>query len=508
SLAMFDAGKPAAGNVAVTQLVSSESLVTFGRPVQFTAELRNFGEAAVSKSEVQLFVDGQPVEKQTVTIPAGEATSVVFSHRFDTPGEHEVEVRSADDALNVDNHRWLSVPVRESIRVLCIDGKPDASRYVALALEPRRNEQARVRVDQRPETALLETDLTQYDCVVLCNVGRFGRDEARTLLRYLKNGGGLITFLGDNVQPASYNEQLLRMDMATSPAAKPTDATINLPEPAEQQVARVLPARIETLQSGGPFLFDPLEYRHPIVEPFAGHPRSGLLTTPVWRYYQLAPASTTTSRVALAFHTGDPAIVDEPIERGRSLLVATAASPDSVDQSVTPPQVWTAWPTWPSFPPMMQEMLALAVESGMNNRNVAVGEPIVGSIHSTVANLPLTIVSPDSRELRVPLAIDGEDSRWSFDDTTLSGVYRAEYGPPLSTTQLFVANVDTRESRLERFDADLLPSQFRQDFSAEHSDQPTFPVTRGAGLFRVFLFGVLGLLLTESVLAWRFGRTN
>ena len=66
-----------------------------------------------------------------------------FSYRFDTPGDHAVEVRADGDALDVDNHRCLVVPVRQAIRVLCIDGRPSgqpfrgAADYLAVALAPR-----------------------------------------------------------------------------------------------------------------------------------------------------------------------------------------------------------------------------------------------------------------------------------------------------------------------------------------------------------------------------------
>ena len=68
--------------------------------------------------------------------------AVSFAYRFDTPGDHVVEIRLGADLLDVDNHRWLSVPVKEHLRVLCVDGKPaggpigGATDYVALALNP------------------------------------------------------------------------------------------------------------------------------------------------------------------------------------------------------------------------------------------------------------------------------------------------------------------------------------------------------------------------------------
>ena len=45
-----------------------------------------------------------------------------FSYRFEAPGDHTMEIRVEGDSLDVDNHRWLAVPVKQYVHVLCVDG--------------------------------------------------------------------------------------------------------------------------------------------------------------------------------------------------------------------------------------------------------------------------------------------------------------------------------------------------------------------------------------------------
>jgi hypothetical protein len=324
--------------------------------------------------------------------------------------------------------------------------------------------------------------LNDFDAIFLCNVGRFSREEAAVLYDYVRRGGGLVITLGDQVQPTSYREQL----------------------GGKGDVGRVLPAELLDVAPDSEYFFDPLEYQHPVVAPFSGHERSGLLTTPVWRYYQTAPYEDSAAETVLAFTSGDAAILEERIGRGRSILLTTAASTDSIDRSVNPPQPWTALAAWPSFPPLIQQMLSLAVQGRNQNLNALVGETITGGMPG-MADLPVSIQLPNGDSERVMVQVDGETSRWDFGRTWFSGIYTATYGSPSGGSQSFAVNVDTQESDLQRFDPELLPSQIQQGFHFTDAPGPT-PSTRPTQYFRYILAAVLVLLLVESFLAWFFSR--
>jgi hypothetical protein len=130
-------------------------------------------------------------------------------------------------------------------------------------------------------------------------------------------------------------------------------------------------------------------------------------------------------------------------------------------------------------------------------------------LRNAAADVPLEIRNPAGGRQRVRLAIDGEDSHWTFNDTLKSGVYRAVYGSPVDTTQTFAVNVNTAESDLSRLDADLLPSEML--VQTQIADDTRTAAMLGSGdegrLFRVLLIGLLILLFVETVLAWRFGSS-
>jgi hypothetical protein len=477
-LELIDVGQPGEQNLAVTNLQIDQRLIAVRTEVTIQAELRSFAAEDRPNQAVEVLVDGQRIADERVDLVAGGTATVSAKHRFDTPGEHAVEVRLADDALPIDNHRWLIVPVRDAVRILCIGGRPEETRHLALALQPRREMSGPFEIVEASESRLVEGDLLQFDCVFLCNVGRFSQDEAGVLHRYVTRGGGLVIFLGDQVQAASYNQLL-------GGAAE----------------SRILPAKLGVPAATATYRFDPLDYRHSIVQPFRGYEASGLLTTPIWKYIQLEPSPG--ARVALGFDSGSPAIVEERIGRGRCILVATAASPGSLDRTSDPPTPWTALSSWPSFPPLVHEMLQFSVAGQSEGRNLLVGDELTGSVAAGGLDQPVTLTGPDGLSERLPVVAEGLGARWTFGGTAKSGLYEARAG---QTVQRFAVNINPRESDLARFDPELLPSQLVREPRAIEDDQPAATARDSSSYFRLFLFAVLGLLVLEPILAWQFGR--
>jgi hypothetical protein len=491
SMVVLDLGQANSENLAVVNLATSDPLATTAREVNFVASVQNYGTQPRNHHLVELHVDGRRVKESYVDLSPGGQTPISFAHRFDTPGDHAVEVRAGPDLLDIDNHRWLSVPLKDRIRVLCVNGKPastpmsGATDYIALALNPDIGESSKAGVvlpEVIAESALLERDLTQYDSIFLCNVSQFTAGEARVLDAALRRGCGLVFFLGDQVLADRYNRAL-----------------------ADPQGVRVLPAQLKERVSEAQYYFDPLDYRHPLVSVFQGREQSGLLTTPVYQYYRLALDPGSKARVALAFEGGDPAIVEESIHRGRSILVATDGSLSSVDPR-SQFGTWTTMPTWPSFVPLVQELLSLAIRGQMAQHNVEVGQALGEEKGELATRATVTVTNPAGTPEDVRMTLDSQFSHWTYGDTQHSGLYRVELGAPISREELFAVNVETAESDLSRLAPDELPSQFATQRNASLDDATAPSVSQRNALHRMLLYAALGLLLVETFLAWRFGH--
>ncbi|HET6323218.1 MAG TPA: BatA domain-containing protein [Planctomycetaceae bacterium] len=507
-IVLIGVGDGRTDNTAITSLTAADPIVLPDRPARLRAAVRNFGPAPLANLRCELYADNYLVAFKTVDLPAREETVVEFPYEFRRSGEHAVEMRLPTDRLAADNRRWLSVPVTDQIRVLVVNGhegrRPveNASHYVRTVLAPSTTRESWSGATQPKvinEADLTAEDLSKFDCVFLCNVALVTRTEADLLQAYAEAGGGLVFALGDRVKPANYNSVLYRDGKGVLPAL--LEGPIgNARDPVH-----------------GGYTFDASDLSHPIVAPFRGNPGAGLDRVVTLEYIQSKLAAGSPARVALKFSSGDPAIVERPVGRGRSVLLTTSA-----DVS------WSTWPVHPTFPPMIHETVRYAAEGRWHQRQHLVGEPLLRTLTSREAGIKVTVKSPDGSEQMLRPIVGENRADITFAGTNHPGIYEmtletpADATPPQASTaagkpaaamrhELYAINVDPRESDLEMVDEKVLrtttlagvPYDRRSDWSHETRELGgSEPAT--SGLSRWFLVAMLALLLVEPLLAWNF----
>lgn len=489
TLTLIDVGQPAADNLAVAGLRLLTAPAIAGRTCRFEAIVKSFAAQAVGRQTVELHIDGRRVAQRPIDVPAGGEATVLLEYRFDAPGDHAVEVRAEGDALTVDNRRYLAVPVRRSVGVLCIEGRPSgkpfggACDYLAVALAPGDEPglSPPVEVEVAAESAILERDLSRYDLVAMCNVAQFTSGETDVLSAYLRGGGSLVFFMGDRVMADRYNREL-------GPGAKEEN--------------RVLPAELGPVVETAEGRLDPLEYRHPMLDAFRGAGHAGLLTAPVGKHLRLTVPEDSPARVVLRLPGGDPLAVEQPVGRSRVVLVATSA-----DTS------WTAMPLLPSFVPLVQELLAFCLADRMAGRNVTTGEPLRGTIAAAGGLGSVEVRTPEGERCEVRLTGLGNQRDWTYTATRQSGFYAVRTAGPDEQERLFATNVDTAQSDLAQVGLDRLRSEvwpgipFEYKTTWQEPERPQTVALRGGPgrLHLALLATALCLLLAETYLAWRFG---
>jgi hypothetical protein len=496
AIVILDVGQPGVDNLAVTALSLTDPVAIAGREVNFWTTIRNFGRQAKNHQLVGFYADGRRVQQKYVDVPSGGEITMEFVHRFETLGDHAVEIRASGDELEVDNHRYLAVSVRQAIRVLCIDGRPSGERYrgatdylvKALAPQSERPEFNVIKPEVAAESSLVEREISRYDCIFLCNVAQFTSHEVILLRNYLQRGGNIIFFLGDQVIAERYNREMAGETIGD--------------KASRAREGGILPAQLGEVIADPQVRIDPLAFQHPIAKVFRGRGEYGLLTTPIFNYFKLKLRKDSSARVVLAATNGDPLMVEEQIERGYVIVAAT-----STDIS------WAAMPLWPSFLPLVQEMVSFCMEGEFKQHNLEVGDQMIVTSHTASVDVPIIVQTPDGRsQTAKQLASDGNKMLF-VTETSRSGIYSIEFGQSSEPNRLYAVNVDTAESNLAQLSPDELQEDIWRDVTFLH--QTTWrDIGRpqvAASLVRTdlqikFLYVVLSLLILETFISWRFGH--
>jgi len=511
-LVVYDVSGPAASNTAVVELKSETAVAIVGEPVTLQATVSHFGppEPLTTQIQTQLewYIDGRMVARRGLELKPRGTTTVEWTHRFATAGEHHGEVRLSGDGLPDDDHRHIALPVRDRLRVLLAGGRwgagpsQAATFYVEAALDPGLGtavdsteaiDSPRVATTVISESRLVSQDLDRHDCVVLCDVPRLDRLEASRLARFVSGGGGLVIGLGDSVHAETWNRLLGQAGTGLLPGL--ISELVSSDDPNQQAV-----------------VFDPGNYAHPLLAVFRGLDGNGLGTAVTLRYLRTIPRSD--SQVALAYDSGDPAILVRRFGHGHVVLVTTSLDPR-----------WTTWPVLSSsFPPMVHELVRYATSGRWSARNHLLGHPIIRPIGPQVT--AGTLMAPDGSSLamdnpvatssvprddldEIPEPGNSATGRLISDPPLVPGIYRLSLVPPTEAIETYGVNLDTSESdlatadgqtdrtRLSGVDAPIYTRWHDADAAAVFQ-QP------GRPLGRLLLSILLGLLVVELTMAWKF----
>lgn len=533
---LIDVGGTNSTNHAVVDFAPVSPLVIAGRPNVWRGTIANFSnEPATIRAE--LLIDGLAEAAEEISVPAGERSVINFSKALQGTGDRVVGLRIGEDPLLVDNQREVVASVRGTLRVLLVDGEASGERfqsevdYLRVALSPGRDAKggngagsgrpSTVQTETRLESELLDSNLDEWDLVVLANVGQLTANEISLLSDYLKRGGGILFFVGSQTNIEAFNHFLYADGKGIMPV--------------------FLEKRIKADPQQRFFSFDPLNYQDPVIEPFRDSEQAGLLTTKIFEYIKAVvpevpgnasvnaaksgeapsaangPQETGSSeakskdgdalrpRVVLAYDSGDPAILLMDYDRGKVGLVTTSADLD-----------WNGWAVSPSYVPVIQEMLSALIAGRVHRENVRVGETISVPVPREGFEVPATI-QPPGEETGVAIKLEDSEGIYyaRFSETDRSGIYRLRLGAPLNKVVPVAVGTWPRESNLESTDEKELRSVFPGwNFTFLNQWQGRATLAKSAApstkdeLFRPLLYLVLGLLFLETYLAWRFGNPS
>ncbi len=302
-------------NQQITDLRIDQPAAVLRAPVEFVASLKNRSQQAVSL-EVTLDVDGGEPARKVVQLPAGADGEADFQISFRETGRRRVHVQVQNDGLPADDERFLTVDVRERIRVLLVDGAAAddplrAHRHLWRSiLDPDAEALPTFAVEAVDALALLGGQVTpqNHDVIVLADVDRLNARAASGLVDALRAGRGLFVVYGEQTDADSFNLLL----HAAGEGPQPFRLVRPYGGAAGSSVVRSATIEVPDHPAFG-------EFEEPIY-------REAFQAIPVWRWFGTAPDSlhpdaTVLSRVTDADRS--PLFVARAFGEGKALFCTT-----------------------------------------------------------------------------------------------------------------------------------------------------------------------------------------
>ena len=494
-LIVEDLGPPelTPANSAIADLALEGPPVGVGQPLIARVDLEHFGPEARLQARLALELDGQRLPSQRVDLPARGVASARFEVRFDEPGDHVLTARLEGDRLPVDDVRTLVVQVPDSVRVVAVNGAPDADDltadelgFVRAALEPPVDDgpfalaPSPFELREFDAVGFEPADLVDFDVALLANVERLGTRELERLEQRVREGAALLISLGDRVDAVSTNQSLYRADGS---GLLPAELIGRTGIPRGEGYLRV-----------GDF-----DAEHPVLRFFADPRWQPLLTeVPIYELFAVEPLPD--ARVLAAVEgSGEPLLIERRFGEGRVLLWTSTLD-----------NAWTRLPESPgTLIPLLHELLRHGSRRPAPPRNLALLQPLVAELDEFPKEPRLA--RPDGS--RRPIL--GEPSergggRWQLpavEGLDRVGLYQVETadGDP----QPFALTFDVGEGDLRRLGPAELEG-LHPNLTLYRGDTATDDGTASVGgegeLWRPLLWLCVALLVAETLWSAWIGR--
>jgi hypothetical protein len=320
-------------------------------------ELVADGEVA-GKVPISVQSGGREVARAEVAIEARRGHALVHVPEPAADADPTALVRiEAVDALDADNVAGVLLRSSDALQVMLVNGDPhpassrDELYYAQNALRLAPEAQGAFALRTVDASGLAKYELGQTDVIVLANAPVPDPVIAERLIRFVRQGGGLIVAGGEKVDARAYNTRL----------------------------GEALPCRIRSRTLGEPVAF---------VEP----PAPGLLPPGPSGLAQVRTRGRLLlecdSEAPLRFADGAPALAIAARGSGHSALLATTLDAD-----------WTDLPLRPGYLPLLAQIVRRVANAGTSVRGpVSAGAPLTLGVPPHASTIE--IVAPDGERHR------------------------------------------------------------------------------------------------------------
>ena len=504
---LIDCSQSVATNLAVTQLVAVGNVRAAETPLMMELTVKNFSPTTAKKVQVQVesweypqvekgsrveSVSPDVVRLPTVFIDAiepGESVQQVFPVFFNSVGQHTVVAKVENDSLAVDNQRTCVVSIQKSSEVLLVESATKkASEIFSIVMNPGGS--TGISTEMADEAFLRDCtaeQLNKYDTVFLFDVANISETGVKTLEQYVADGGGVVFFMGPNVNLGFYTQGMYRGGEGVFPL--PLERIFDVPERLDGEAADIQPSRhpiFAPANSVKNSLLDLVQISQVVAPPLEWSQRTDDLTAEVLATVRGAKQH--------------PFVVSKKFGAGHCMAVLTTAGPE-----------WNNWMRNATYVPIMLLLQDFVAAGRFSSLDQLVKQPIHENYPKNEFRREATMIVGDLEErIEIPFGLEtgpkGETllANLTTDTASVYEIWGQQIDGQIDVRRTAI-NVDTAESDLTQADRKDLVNRLAST-QAKLVDWDKFnpePKIKPASMLNRLLFCFLILMLVgEQLLAY------
>lgn len=464
-LFFVDVGPARRDNRAILDVRPSQTEMLAGDTVPLEISVGNFS-AEPFHDRVTVTLDKRAGFEQEVSIAPWSVEKIAVPVSVGGPGVHLCEVRLPADALEYDDHFFLTLAVQEKEEVLIVtdgtDGRKSGAYYLKTALNPFENEAGSLLPRIISSGELSPARLAGVQKVFFTQAGRLSPPAADAVAKFLFQGGGLVYFLDG----AADAENLAAFEKIMGPGTLPLRLSRRI-------IATNVTSGAQQIARG--------DFQSPYLKLFQGDARRDLARLDFYDYYQAG--ATSAGGVLLEYGDRSPAMASLRYGLGTALLLNFSAGEFS--SNLARQRIFPAW---------MQDLVKTLSTAEPPPSSYVFGKTLRTEIWRS--EMHEAVVSPAGKPVATRRELTGERCSLAFTPDQI-GFYTLGSPRP---AYAFGVNPATGQSDLRPMDKNLLPTEFADNheahFVAGRADYDE--LAKGRPVFHWFVLGALALLLGES----------
>jgi len=407
-------------NLVIEDVKPKNQIIEKGSVFELETRIRNTGDNPERNRLVQIFINGKRSGQAMVTVQPGESRTIKFKVIPQQVGLITGSILIEDDDLYLDNRRFFTFYVPAESNVLLVSPSELDAYYLGLALNPGSLTSSVIHVETLRPAQIQFGTLNKFSVVVLANVSRIENALLSSLKNYIDSGGGLILFLGDEVDLKNYNATL------------------------HEQLS--LPLFSETLGERGNtrdyLTLGKIDFSHPIFDGVFENTQHEI-DSPA--FYFLARSNTQSNHDRIIdFSNGEPLLVESQSGAGRILLFTTAVDPD-----------WSDLYLKGLFVPVLNRCVSyLAGHASKAQQNYVVDDKVALTVDGLEDLSRIQIKKPDGSFIKVIPQIGDGNYKIVFEETGIAGIYSLYAGE--ETISEWAVNSNAEESDITPLETDEL----------------------------------------------------